>query len=912
MRKKPTKSDSSVPATAGAKTLVIAEKPSVATDLAKALKVPKVGEIYENDEWVISSAIGHLVRLKDPQDIDPKFKRWTLKDLPILPTKFDGTVCDDILKVIEGERNDGSRYKLLKKLLQRKDVGSLVNACDAGREGELILHNIYTLTRRELPLKRLWLTSMTNSAILDSFANLLPESAKAGLRDAAVARSQADWLVGMNATRFSTIRIGGNLRRESYSAGRVQTPTLMLIVERELEIRRFVPKTFWKIEADFGVAAGQYRAVAQVSGVTDRKEAERFFEEAAGRKVAEESQKMGGGTVSDERKPKKESAPRLLDLTTLQREGNRRYGFSAKTTLGAAQRLYEHHKALTYPRTDSQYLPEDYVATAKEVLQSLARGHSVGTHAREVLSRGWVDAAGKRVFDNKKVSDHFAIIPTGTIPEGMSDVEARIYDLVVRRFVAVFFPMAEFEETVRTTLVGPHHFRTTGKVLVIAGWRAVWGQEAEAEEDKDKEGSANLPGLGAADGQPPQAKLIVLTLKQDATKPPARYNEASLLGAMENAGKLVDDEALAEAMKERGLGTPATRAATIEELLSDNKKYIERQGKELVPLAKAFQLHQFIHKMELSFLSEARLTGEWEYKLRLIEQGKLPVKQFISEIKQQVEEMVKKGSVETAPTLVEPTVLSPSDGKPMQTNGESYFSQDRSADGKKPMVTVYIGINGHTVTPAELAELVEKRRIGPFNDFRSMKSGKNFTGFIDLLDEDKIIPWKAKPAPVAPAPVEGVETKAPKKPKAKKPTGRLKAVLFLAPREGDDSNPDAFDADWPVLGHCPVSGLPVQHTPTAGYRVCPKQALEAGAKKTFSLNTEMLKVPITPDDVRALLTQGKTPLKKFTSRRTNRGFEAFLVADKDKGWWFEFPPRKPKGPKKSSSAKDTPDENQPF
>ena len=241
MRKKPTKSDSSVPATAGAKTLVIAEKPSVATDLAKALKVPKVGEIYENDEWVISSAIGHLVRLKDPQDIDPKFKRWTLKDLPILPTKFDGTVCDDILKVIEGERNDGSRYKLLKKLLQRKDVGSLVNACDAGREGELILHNIYTLTRRELPLKRLWLTSMTNSAILDSFANLLPESAKAGLRDAAVARSQADWLVGMNATRFSTIRIGGNLRRESYSAGRVQTPTLMLIVERELEIRRFVP-----------------------------------------------------------------------------------------------------------------------------------------------------------------------------------------------------------------------------------------------------------------------------------------------------------------------------------------------------------------------------------------------------------------------------------------------------------------------------------------------------------------------------------------------------------------------------------------------------------------------------------------------------------------------------------------------
>jgi DNA topoisomerase-3 len=381
---------------------------------------------------------------------------------------------------------------------------------------------------------------------------------------------------------------------------------------------------------------------------------------------------------------------------------------------------------------------------------------------------------------------------------------------------------------------------------------------------------------------------------------------------MENAGKLVDDEALAEAMKERGLGTPATRAATIEELLSDNKKYIERQGKELVPLAKAFQLHQFIHKMKLSFLSEARLTGEWEYKLRLIEQGKLPVKQFISEIKAQVKEMVELGGKEEAPTQVEPVVLSPSDGKPMLTNGESFFSQDRSEDGKKPMVTVYIGINGHTVTPAELAELVEKRRIGPFNDFKSMKSGKNFTGFIDLVDEDSIVSWKDKPAEKTPAPAEGEAPAKPKKTKAKKATGRLKAVLFLPPREGVDGNPDAFDADWPILGDCPVSGLPVQQTPTNGYRVCPQKAQAAGAKKTFSLNAEMLKAPISADDVRAILTQGKSPLKKFISKRTNRGFEAFLVADKDKGWWFAFPPRKPKGPKKGAAATDVPDDNKPF
>ena len=909
MRKKSSKSENTETAAPGSKTLVIAEKPSVAADLAKVLKVPKLGEVFENDQWIISSAIGHLVRLKDPQDLDEKYKRWTLKDLPILPEKFDGTICDDILKAIVDNRNDGSRYKLLKKLFTRKDVGAIVNACDAGREGELILHNIYVLIGRELPIKRLWLTSMTNTAIQNSFDNLLSYEAKAGLRDSSVGRSQADWLVGMNASRFSTIRIGGG-RRESYSCGRVQTPTLMLIVERELEIRAFQPKTFWKIETTFKVSAGEYQGVAQVPGVTDRKEAERFFVEAAAKNVADETKKIGVGTITDERKPKKESAPRLFDLTTLQREGNRRFGFSAKTTLGAAQSLYERHKALTYPRTDSQYLPEDHVATAKTVLQSLVQGHSSGTHAQEALNKNWVDSAGKRVFDNKKVSDHFAIVPTGTIPSELTDVERKIYDLIVRRFVAVFFPMAEFEETVRLTQVGPHTFRTTGKVLVVAGWRSVMGQEADSEEDKDKEGAANLPNLNTADGTPPQGKVVDVSMRQDATKPPARYNEASLLGAMENAGKLVDDEALAEAMKERGLGTPATRAQTIEGLLG--QQYIERQGKELVPMAKAFQLHQFIHAKGLSFLSEPQLTGEWEYQLKQIEHGKLSVKKFIQDIKSQVKEMVEKGSAEVAPTVVEPEVLSPTDKKPVLTNGESYFSQDRSADGKKPMMIVYKGINGHTVTPAELAELIEKRRIGPFNDFRSMKSGKNFTGYIDLMDEDSIVSWKTKvETPAAPVATDA-EVKPKRKTKPKAPSGRLKAVLFLPPREGIDGNPDAFDADWPVLGNCPVSGLPVQQTPTAGYRVCPQKAIAAGAKKTFSLNTEMLKAPISPDDVKALLNQGRTPLKKFISRRTNRGFEAFLVADKDKGWWFEFPPRKPKGPKKAAAGEAKAEDGNPF
>ena len=912
MRKKSSKSSDEVSAPAGSKILVIAEKPSVATDLAKVLKVPKAtSDYFENDKWVISSSIGHVVRLVDPDDIDPKFKRWTLKDLPIDPVKFDGTASPDILKAVISERNNGDRYKLLKKLLNRPDVGTVVNACDAGREGELIFHYVYQLAKCKLPCQRLWLASMTNTAIAEAFDHLLPASAKQGLLDAAICRSQADWLVGMTASRFSTIIIGG-AKREVFSVGRVQTPTLMLIVKRELEIRNFVPKTFWKIEGDFGISNGGYRGAAQVPGVTDRKEAERFYDEAQARKLAEESIKIGTGIVTDERKPKKESAPRLFDLTTLQREGNRRFGFSAKTTLGVAQALYEKHKALTYPRTDSQYLPEDYLPNAKAALQSLEGAHPAGVFAKEALRSGWVDSAGRRVFDNKKVSDHFAIIPTGTVPHGLTDVEQKIYDLVVRRFVAVFFPMAEFEETVRTTLVGEHNFRTTGKVLVVAGWRAVWGQEAEAEEDKDKEGSASLPALASGDGSPAKAKVNGVDVKEDATKPPARYNEASLLGAMENAGKLVDDEALAEAMKERGLGTPATRAATIEELLS--KTYIERQGKELVPLAKAFQLHQFLHAKEMGVFTEPQMTGEWEYKLKQIEHGKMGPREFMKEIKALLEIIVKKGAVKPPSLELSPQVLSPTDGKPLQTDGEKYFSQDTVGTTDRPKLTIYVGMNGHTITPPEVAELIEKRRIGPFSDFRSMKSGKNFTGYIDLVDPDTIKPrGTEEKTETAPSPAaEGEEAKpvkAPRKTKPKAPSGKLKAVLYFPPREGADGNPDAFDAEWAVLGPCPVSGLPVQHTPTAGYRVCPHKAQEAGAKKTFSLNAEMLKSPISADDVRRLLNEGKTGLKKFVSNRTKRTFEAFLVADKQKGWWFEFPPRKPRAPKGAPAEKKS---DEPF
>lgn len=866
-KKIPSKKKTAPAASGSGKTLVIAEKPSVAADLAKVLKVPKVGDAYENEQWVISSAVGHLVELKEPHELNPEWKGWTLKSLPILPEVLMGSLSKGILRVRE-ERSSSERFHHLKKLLLREDITSVVNACDAGREGELIFHMITTLAGSRLPERRLWLTSMTPSAIRESFDRLLEPAEKAGLRASSICRSQSDWLIGLNMTRCATKMVGGGrISKESvHPVGRVQTPTLMLIVRREHEIRNFKPVTFWKVEADLGVKAGHFKGTAQVPGVTERKEAERFYDEAQAQAVATEARALGVGTVSDERKPKKDSAPRLFDLTTLQREANRRFGFAAKTTLGIAQSLYERHKALTYPRTDSSHLPEDYVPTAKTVLEALSGAHSAGSFAREALDQGWVDRAGKRVFDNAKVSDHFAIVPTGTIPQGLDDIERKIFDLVTRRFIAVFFPMAEFEETVRTTLVGSHTFRTTGKVLVVAGWRAVWGQEAEAEEDRDKEGATTLPALTAADGQPPQAKVHDLDVKQDATKPPARYNEGSLLGAMENAGKLVDDEALAEVMKDRGLGTPATRAATIEGLI--RQKYIERQGKELLPTAKAFKLETFLIKNELLVLADPQLTGEWEHKLREMERGRMTAEDFMrgihataAQMTQQVKEGLDKGSMTE---VLKPEVLSPG-GTPMLFDDRKYLSAETVVQGKKtvPAVVVYRELGGKPVDAELLRELLTKKRLGPFHDFRSLKSGRNYSGYIKLEDVK----------------------------------GQLKSALDLPPREGDpDGAP--FDPSWPVLGNCPVSGLPVQQTPAAGYRVCPAKAREAGAKKTFSLNSVMLQSPITPEEITDLLgAKGRTAEKRFISNRTKRPFNAWLVPDKEKGWWFAFPPRKAKGPK---------------
>ena len=562
------------------KSLVIAEKPSVAADLARSLgKIPKKGDHYENDKMVISYALGHLVELEMPEDIDKKkYGYWRLETLPIIPAKFG-------LKPIEQSRE---RFAALKKLLARKDISEVVNACDAGREGELIFTYLYQLTKCKLPVKRAWMQTMTTGGIQEAFKNLRDGAQMSGLADAARCRSESDWLIGINGTRALTKRMFGSRAGNVASVGRVQTPTLAIVYQRELEIRNFVPRDYWRVTATFEVAKGRYEGVYQRPNFKraegdEHDRIDRIWEKALAEAVVAACQGQPPARVTDEKKASTQVAPRLYDLTTLQREANNRFGLPARRTLQVAQALYERHKMITYPRTDSRALPEDYIPTCRETLNNLHGG--LAPHAHKVLEAGWL-RPNKRIFNNEQISDHFAIIPTTHEAKHLDEMEGKIFDMIARRFVAVFFPAAEFDITTRTSTVAPgHDFKTEGKVLTFSGWLAVYGKNTIDDDTPD---AKSLPALCPEDGSPPTAKTPEVLLHAEATKPPPRYTEATLLSAMEGAGKLVEDDDHADAMKERGLGTPATRADTIDGLI--NQKYIDRPQRELIPTGKAEQL----------------------------------------------------------------------------------------------------------------------------------------------------------------------------------------------------------------------------------------------------------------------------------------------------------------------------------
>jgi DNA topoisomerase III len=632
------------------KTLVIAEKPSVGGDLARVLKGPfkKQEGFLEGPEHVVTWAVGHLVQLADPDEYDPKFKTWRMPDLPIVPEKF---------KLVVRDERSRKQMSVVTKQLGREDVDEVVNACDAGREGELIFAYLYEKANAKKPVQRLWLNSMTNAAMKAAFKELRPASEFAKLEQAARSRSEADWIVGMNATRAATIRLRSSFDG-AVSLGRVQTPTLAIVARREEEIKAFKPEPYWLVDATFAagpLAGGAENGAGDADGTggddvnPERSYIGRFHagskpriaSEAEAVAIVEACEGKHAKITKLEKKKQKERAPMLYDLTTLQREANTRYGFSARRTLSAAQRLYEEHKALTYPRTNSRYLTTDMIGEIKPIAE-LVGGQADYRKAAAYVT-GLENLPLGRVVNNEKVTDHHAIIPTRSEHnvERMGSDDKRVYDMAVRRFLAVFHPEAEFENTkVETTVpAGPDEkdggyvFRTRGKLLLVPGWRGVYGEAAAdaAKPEKEKAGGGEedegsnqqLPRL--QQGEDVETREIKSARKE--TKPPRRYSDASLLGAMETAGKLVDDEELREAMKDSGIGTPATRAAIIERLIQVG--YIERDARSLVASEKGLNV---IRLLNAHALTSPELTGNWEHRLGKIERGEDSREAFMGDI----------------------------------------------------------------------------------------------------------------------------------------------------------------------------------------------------------------------------------------------------------------------------------------
>lgn len=829
------------------KTLVIAEKPSVARDFTQVLgKFKKEDGYYESEKMVISHTVGHLLEIEEPDDFKVVRGKWSLENLPVLPDHFD----------LVPRENGVKQLRILKKLFARKDITTIINACDAGREGELIFRYIAQHFKNKKPIQRLWLQSMTTSAIREGFANLRADADMIPLSEAATCRSESDWLVGINGSRAMTAfykeLLGGF---QVTPVGRVQTPTLTILVEREEKIREFRPTPYFELHGTFNVAAGNYLGKwfdekfkksddehARAERIWDRAQAEAIKAKCEGKK----------GTVHEERKPTTQAPPLLYDLTTLQREANSRFGFSAKRTLQLAQALYERHKVLTYPRTDSRYLPTDNLSIAKKVLAAID-DPSLTPHAHKALDKDWVRPS-PRIFDNAKVSDHHAIIPTGASIEKLDEIEMKLYDLVTRRFIAVFFPPAKFEVTKRITTVENEKFKTEGKIIREPGWLEVYGKTAVAE------GDGNLVAVKKGEA----ATTESIELKELLTKPPARFTEATLLSAMEGAGKFIDDEELREAMSQRGLGTPATRASIIEGLLT--QEYIRREERDLAASAKGIKLINALQNLQLAVLTSPELTGEWEYKLKQIEAGKFKREIFMHEIRDLVAGVIKKikdasghlSSDSMRGSFHDLDVTCPKCGS---TTGfkESFKAYDCKADCK---LVIWKTISGRELEPEEVRTLLDTGSVGPLKGFKS-KMGRPFEAKLSLNEATE---WKT----TFDFGDGGVRNK--------EPFNKATATLLVE--------------------KCPVCNQGGIYDTGSAY-AC-EQAVDESKKCTFRMGKMILQREITADDVRKITTDGKTDLlTKFISKK-GRPFSAFLVLDKKSGKvGFEFEERKPKAAKKS-------------
>ena len=839
------------------KTLIIAEKPSVANDIAKSLGgFTKHDEYFESDNYVLSSAVGHLVEIAAPEEHDVKRGKWSFANLPMIPPYF----------ALNPIQKTESRLKLLNKLLKRKDVGAVINACDAGREGELIFRLIVQYAKAKQPIKRLWLQSMTQGAIRDAFQHLRDDTEMLPLADAARCRSEADWLIGINGTRAMT---AFNSKEGGFyltTVGRVQTPTLSIVVEREEKIKRFVSRDYWEVRAEFVCAAGMYEGrwldTKFKKDETDpEKRAERLWSKAAAESIVAACRGKTG-VVTEESRPSTSMAPALFDLTSLQREANARFGFSAKNTLGLAQALYERHKVLTYPRTDSRHLPEDYLPTVTETLQTLSESNNYYPFAAQILNSQWVKP-NKRIFDNTKISDHFAIIPTTQAPKNLSEPEQKLYDLVARRFMAVFFPAAEYLITTRYTEVSGHQFKTEGKILTTPGWLTVYGKEA-IEPNKDaKEGETTGTLVPVAKDE--KVKSDKVEPQSLVTKPPARYSEATLLSAMEGAGKLVDDEELRDAMAGKGLGTPATRAAIIEGLL--NEKYLVREARELIPTAKAFQLMILLRGLGVSELTAPELTGGWEFKLAQMERGKISREEFMREIAQMTQIIVKRAKEYDNDTI-------PGDYATLKTPCPNCGSVVKENYRRFACTKCEFSISkipgGRQFEVAEVEELLTERTIGPLQGFRS-KMGRPFAAILKISRDEEIKNYKLE--------------------------------FDFGQSGADDENAEPVDLSGQTpLGACPKCGSGVYEVGLAYF--CEKTLAKPKACD-FRSGRIILQQEILPEQMVKLLNEGRTDLLPgFVSQRTRRPFKAYLAKGKDGKVSFEFEPRKGKPVAKEAGTED--------
>jgi len=842
------------------KSLIITEKPSVASDIAKALGGFKKGkDYYENEKYLLSWAVGHLLELAVPASMKEQDK-WDMKKLPIMPAEFE----------LEPAEKMSGRVNVLRKLINAKNVSEIINACDAGREGELIFRYIIQYAGTKKPIKRLWLQSMTTDAIREAFVRLRSDDEMQPLASAARSRNEADWLVGINATRAFTLRLSGGRGSTVTSLGRVQTPTLAIIVDRERKIQEFRSRELHEIFGTFRATAGEYsarwfdEAFKKDEGEIERTkrlltrlqpalpDAEQRLDPSNGslweehraaarlwhHEIAEVIQRKCSGKNGivelEEKKPTTQAAPQLYDLTTLQREANNRFGFSAKRTLQIAQALYEKHKVITYPRTDSRALPEDYLPTARSIL-----GKSNNPFARKVLDNNWVKP-NKRTFNSAKVSDHFAIIPTGAVPGSLDNHESAVFDMVTRRFVAVFFPPAQYENTTRITRVEEEPFKTEGKILVAPGWLEVYGREAASEKPEE-----NLPPVRQGE----RVTTVRIEIKTDQTKPPARYNEATILSAMEAAGKLVEDEELREAMKEKGLGTPATRAAVIETLISAH--YLVRQGKDLQPTAKAIQTITLL-KNAVPELTSPELTGDWEFRLREIEHRKLTRDAFMRDIRDLTKEIVGKAKHfhpdEHMPES-EPFGQCPKCGSPIVERFKSFTCTNEGCD-----FTIWKTIAGRLLSREEFETLVGDKQVGPLTGFRSRK-GKRFAAVLKLGDD-------------------------------------FKAEFDFGPNGQTDGATQSVDfSSQEPLGKCPKCGGRVFES---GMTYVCENSVGPDKACDFRSGKMILQRPIEREQMKKLLETGKTDLlERFISRK-GRPFKAFLVLTDKKDVGFEFEKREPK------------------